>query len=100
QPTTTAGSNTAVKDYSKDKITASYIENESLYARKIVNATVYFYQNNKRINQPLHYAIIEDGNNLCLFITYTKVYYCAYALYIMIRQKYSTFIDILNHRLM
>lgn len=87
QPTTTAGSNTAVKDYSKDKITASYNENESLYARKIDNATVYFYQNNKRINQPLHYAIIEDGNNLRLFTTYTKDYYSAYALNDMLPEK-------------
>jgi hypothetical protein len=87
QTSTTAGSNTAVKDYSKDKITASYNENESLYARKIDNATVYFYQNNKRINQPLHYAIIEDGNNLRLFTTYTKDYYSAYALNDMLPEK-------------
>lgn len=87
QPSTTADSNTAVKDYSKDKITASYNENESLYARKIDNATVYFYQNNKRINQPLHYAIIEDGNNLRLFTTYTKDYYSAYALNDMLPEK-------------
>ncbi len=71
---------TIEKDYSKDKITASYNENLSLYVRKINDATVYFYQDNSRINQPQHYEIIEDGKNLRLFTTYTKDYYSAFSL--------------------
>lgn len=82
--TTKTGSNTSrqsiEKDYSKDKITASYNENLSLYVRKINDATVYFYQDNSRINQPIHYEIIEDGKNLRLFTTYTKDYYSAFSL--------------------
>lgn len=82
--TTTAVSNpsgqTIEKDYSKDKITASYNENLSLYVRKINDATVYFYQDNSRINQPKHHEIIEDGKNLRLFTTYTKDYYSAFSL--------------------
>lgn len=89
--TTTAGSNTSGqttgKDYANDKITASYNENASLYVRKINDATVYFYQHNSRINQPLHYAIIEDGKHLRLFTTYTKDYYSAYALNDMSPEK-------------
>lgn len=67
----TAG-HTVVKDYSKDKINASYNENTALYARKINDTTVYFYQDNQRINEPLHHVIVSVGTTRRLYCTYAK----------------------------
>lgn len=76
-----------LNNFEKDQITGSYNENETLYVRKIKDTTVYYYQNGKRINQPLNYSIVKEGQSLRLYTTYTKDYYSAYALNDMSPEK-------------